>query len=112
MARLRSCCAWGASGGGAAHGRGGLAGGHVDGRALPRPAVPATIVDVTGGGNAYIGGFLVGLGEGLGVVDAAARAAVSASFTLEQFGVPQFTPEKHAEALRRLDWALARIENI
>jgi sugar/nucleoside kinase (ribokinase family) len=76
------------------------------------PAVPTTIVDVTGGGNAYIGGFLVGLGEGLGVVDAAARAAVSASFTLEQFGVPEFTPEKHAEALRRLDWALARIEEV
>jgi sugar/nucleoside kinase (ribokinase family) len=76
------------------------------------PAVPTTIVDVTGGGNAYIGGFLVGLGEGLGVVDAAARATVSASFTLEQFGVPEFTPEKHAEAQRRLDWALARIEEV
>jgi sugar/nucleoside kinase (ribokinase family) len=74
------------------------------------PAVPTTIVDVTGAGNAYGGGFLVGLGSGLGVVDAAARAAVSASFALEQFGVPLFTPEKHAEAQRRLSWALERIE--
>jgi sugar/nucleoside kinase (ribokinase family) len=74
------------------------------------PAVPATIVDVTGAGNAYCGGFLVGLGLGLGVAEAAARAAVSASFALEQFGVPLFTAEKHAEAARRLAWAQARIE--
>ncbi|MFL5805297.1 MAG: carbohydrate kinase family protein, partial [Roseiflexaceae bacterium] len=74
------------------------------------PAVPTRIVDVTGAGNAYIGGFLVGLGSELRVVEAAARAAVSASFALEQFGVPLFTPEKHAEAQRRLSWALARIE--
>jgi len=76
------------------------------------PAVPTTVVDVTGAGNAYGGGFLVGLGSGLGVVDAAARAAVSASFALEQFGVPLFTPEKHAEAQRRLSWALKRIEEV
>ncbi|HEY3228958.1 MAG TPA: PfkB family carbohydrate kinase [Roseiflexaceae bacterium] len=73
------------------------------------PAVPTIIVDITGAGNAYCGGFLTGLGAGLGVVEAAARAAVSASFALEQFGVPLFTPEKDAEAERRLAWALERI---
>jgi sugar/nucleoside kinase (ribokinase family) len=82
----------------------------ADGARYRVPAVPTTIVDVTGAGNAYCGGFLVGLGSGLGVAEAAARAAVSASFALEQFGVPLFTAEKHAEAQRRLAWAQARIE--
>jgi sugar/nucleoside kinase (ribokinase family) len=82
----------------------------ADGARYRAPAVPATVVDVTGAGNAYCGGFLVGLGSGLGVAEAAARAAVSASFALEQFGVPLFTAEKHAEAQRRLAWARARIE--
>jgi cytidine kinase len=74
------------------------------------PAVPATIVDVTGAGNAYCGGFMVGLGAGLGLVEAAARAAVSASFAIEQFGVPLFAEETRAKAERRLAWALERIE--
>jgi sugar/nucleoside kinase (ribokinase family) len=82
----------------------------ADGVRYRVPAVPATIVDVTGAGNAYCGGFLVGLGSGLGVAEAAARAAVSASFALEQFGVPLFTAAKHAEAESRLAWARARIE--
>ncbi|HET9220875.1 MAG TPA: PfkB family carbohydrate kinase, partial [Roseiflexaceae bacterium] len=82
----------------------------ADGARYHVPAVPATIVDVTGAGNAYCGGFLVGLGSRLGVAEAAARAAVSASFALEQFGVPPFTAEKQAEAARRLAWAQARIE--
>jgi sugar/nucleoside kinase (ribokinase family) len=82
----------------------------ADGARYRVPAVPATIVDVTGAGNAYCGGFLVGLCSGLGVAESAARAAVSASFALEQFGVPSFTAEKHAEAARRLAWAQARIE--
>jgi sugar/nucleoside kinase (ribokinase family) len=80
------------------------------GERLRVPAVPATIVDVTGAGNAYCGGFLAGFGSGLGVAESSARAAVSASFALEQFGVPLFTAEKHAEAQRRLAWAQARIE--
>lgn len=51
------------------------------------PAYPVeTLVDVTGAGNSYCGGFLVGL-EATGDLFVAARyGAVSASFTLEQFG--------------------------
>jgi len=74
------------------------------------PAVPTTVVDVTGAGNAYCGGLLTGIGAGLSAVESAARAAVSASFALEQFGVPVFTAETAAEAQRRLAWALERIE--
>jgi sugar/nucleoside kinase (ribokinase family) len=75
------------------------------------PAVPPAIfVDVTGAGNAYCGGFLVGMGRGDEVALAAARAATSASFAIEQLGVPNFDAEKLAESGRRLEWALARIE--
>jgi len=55
------------------------------------PAVKDTIVDVTGAGNAYLGGMLVGLCEGLSFTESALRGAVSASFAIEQFGVCLFT---------------------
>jgi sugar/nucleoside kinase (ribokinase family) len=67
------------------------------------PAVPpAELVDVTGAGNAYCGGFLVGLGEKLGVLEAALYGAVSASFAIQQFGVPDFDAETFSEAKGRL----------
>jgi ribokinase len=51
------------------------------------PAVPITrVVDVTGAGNAYCGGFLVGLAETGDLEQAGRYGAVSASFALEQFG--------------------------
>lgn len=50
------------------------------------PALPARIVDVTGAGNAFCGGFVVGLAETGSMLQAACMGAVSASFTLEQFG--------------------------
>ncbi len=44
------------------------------------------LVDVTGAGNAYCGGFVVGMAETGDLHTAARRAAVSASLALEQFG--------------------------
>ena len=44
------------------------------------------IVDQTGAGNAYCGGLVVGLVQSNGPRKALCRAAVSASFPLEQFG--------------------------
>ena len=70
------------------------------------PAVPPrALVDVTGAGNAYCGGFTVSLARGLDAREAALRAAVSASFALEQFGVPRFQSIASAEVERRLAWA-------
>lgn len=74
------------------------------------PAVPARIVDVTGAGNAYLGGFLTGLGQGLDAREASLRATVSASFAVEQFGLPRFDENLPAEAERRLNWARERLE--
>lgn len=74
------------------------------------PAVPATITDVTGAGNAYCGGFLTGLGDELSLPEAAMRAAVSASFALEQFGLPDWQSAPVEEANKRLAWLRERVE--
>ena len=50
------------------------------------PAVAEKVVDVTGAGNAYCGGFLVGLAETSDLTQAGRYGAVAASFALEQFG--------------------------
>jgi len=51
------------------------------------PVAPVEgIIDVTGAGNAYCGGFLVGYAETGDPLQAARKGSVSASFALEQFG--------------------------
>ncbi|MBI5879061.1 MAG: hypothetical protein HZB53_15545 [Chloroflexi bacterium] len=77
---------------------------HADGRTWRIPAAPAQVVDVTGAGNAYCGGFVVGLCETGDPFEAGLRGAVSASFAVEQFGpapVERFAPD---EIARRLEW--------
>lgn len=84
-----------------------------DGRGWRLPAVPPTaLIDVTGAGNGYLGGFLTGLGDGLNVLEAALRGVVSASFALEQRGLPNWVVRPAAEAERRLQWARERVEEI
>jgi sugar/nucleoside kinase (ribokinase family) len=74
------------------------------------PAVPVSIVDVTGAGNSYVGGFLTGLGDGLSAPEAALRGAVSASFALEQFGLPAWRVPPTDIVEQRLAWARDRTE--
>lgn len=50
------------------------------------PAYPAVVRDVTGAGDAYCGGFLVGLAETGDPVEAALRGSVSASIVIEGIG--------------------------
>lgn len=75
------------------------------------PTAPATIVDVTGAGNSYCGGFLTGLGDGLSPLESGLRAVVSASFALEQFGLPAWTTPPKEEVQRRLQWARDRVQS-
>lgn len=73
------------------------------------PAAEATVVDVTGAGNAYCGGLLVGWCETQEVAHAAARAAVSAAVTIEQVGPPSITVDVLDGARGRVDAILAEI---
>ena len=56
------------------------------GDGLSEPA--SKIVDPTGAGNAYLGGFAIGLLESSDLVTAAKYGIVAASFALEHFGLP------------------------
>lgn len=74
------------------------------GRAVHVPAVPVQVVDPVGAGNAYCGGFLAGWLQTGDLREAALRGAASASFLVEQVGVPQTLDETvRAEARRRCD---------
>ena len=46
------------------------------------------VVDPTGGGNAFLGGLAVAMARGRGIEEAAIWGSVSASFAVEQVGVP------------------------
>jgi ribokinase len=50
------------------------------------PAYPSRVRDVTGAGDSFCGGFLVGLSETGDVVEAALRGNISASMTIEGTG--------------------------
>ena len=69
---------------------------------LPPPFVE-NIIDVTGAGNAYCGGFIVGLSTFNDVIKAGAYASVSASFAMEQFGALYQRPDFENEAIQRLN---------
>jgi len=65
-------------------------------------AAPASIVDVTGAGDAFCGGFASGLAQGLDPLEAARRGTVSAAFAAEGFGSLALTSVTPADASARL----------
>ncbi len=58
--------------------------------------------DVTGAGNAYGGGLLVGYHRTRSSTEAGLYGAISAAITLQHLGVPTISQEIHAEARRLL----------
>lgn len=76
------------------------------------PAAPATVVDITGAGNAYCGGLLVGWHATGQVPQAAAMACVSAAITIEQVGPPLVDDSTLAEAKQRAAQILDSIERL
>lgn len=67
------------------------------------PAYPTHVVDVTGAGDAYCGGFMVGYQETGDPLLAACYGAVSASFVLQGFGALYATQFQRAQAEARLN---------
>ena len=66
------------------------------------PAVPTTVVDPTGAGNAYCGGFLAGYVQTGNALTAARFGAVAASFLVEQVGLPEINERLRTQAGLRL----------
>jgi len=66
------------------------------------PAVPATVVDPTGAGNAYCGGFLAGYIQTGDMLTAVHYGTVAASFLVEQVGLPEINERLLTQARLRL----------
>jgi ribokinase len=73
------------------------------GRLYHVPACPAEVVDATGAGDAYCGGFLTGIRELEDPVEAALRGTVSASFVIEDFGALHALERSRLQAAARLE---------
>jgi sugar/nucleoside kinase (ribokinase family) len=83
--------------------------GDQSGRLYRVPAAEARLVDVTGAGNAFVGGWLCGLARHKSMQEALAMASASASFEIEQYGLCRFTADKKAIRDARLSKVLSGI---
>lgn len=69
----------------------------------------SAVTDVTGGGNAFLGGFVAALAQRASISRALAQGSVSASLAIEQLGLPTLTSDNTHElwngqtAMDRLD---------
>ena len=82
------------------------------GTLIHTPAHPAKVVDATGAGDGYCGGFLTGLVANRPLAECAAMGAVSASYVVEACGALQTATPDAASRDARLQRVLAdtRIE--
>ena len=81
------------------------------GRTVHVPSYPAAVVDLTGAGDAFCGGFLVGWVETGDLLRAAAMGTVSASFAIEGVGPLPLFHVARGEAERRLNHLLDRLSS-
>jgi ribokinase len=72
-------------------------------------ALPVAVVDTTGAGDAYAGGFLAGMIATGDALEAALRGTVSASFAVEGYGAEAGLDARLAEAERRLEALRGRV---
>lgn len=78
----------------------------ASGRMIRVSAYPARIVDTTGAGDSFCGGFLAALLQNRGDLETAARAgAVAAAFAVSGYGAdPMFSAEPGEARRRLLEW--------
>jgi sugar/nucleoside kinase (ribokinase family) len=76
------------------------------------PAYPTRVVDVTGAGDAYCGGFMVGYQETGDPVLAGCYGAVSASFVLQGLGALYALEFSRDQAQARLDELRSRVRPV
>lgn len=76
------------------------------------PAFPAGVIDTTGAGDSFCGGFIAGLVAGEDVVTAAAMGTVSASYIVETYGALETAIPTATERMARLHHVRARIHPV
>jgi ribokinase len=74
----------------------------TDGSKRTIPVLPSNVVDLTGAGDAFCGGFLAGMVLTGDVVTAASYGTVSSSFAIEGPGISRLLAATPAEASERL----------
>lgn len=67
------------------------------------PAIPARVVDVTGAGDAFCGGFVAVYVDSGDVAEAAWRGAATASMAIEGYGALHLLHRERAETERRIE---------
>lgn len=75
------------------------------------PALECDVIDPTGAGDAYCGGFAAGMSQGRSAIECALMGTVSASFVVEQIGTRGLfdaTPEDAHTRRDHLDLVLSR----
>lgn len=82
--------------------QGSIAGGQEGSIVRIPPARVDEVVDVTGAGNAFCGGFLVGYATSGDILQAGKYGSVSSSFAIEQYGAVYPVSDRQREARRRL----------
>ena len=93
--------------------RGSLVARRGEGCAWYSPAVEvAEVIDQTGAGNTYCGGFVVGYCRSGDVARAGCYGAAAASFALETVGAARIPEDRAARWLRRLDAARAGLRRV
>jgi sugar/nucleoside kinase (ribokinase family) len=80
----------------------------AQGRGVRVPAVPVTVVDTVGAGNAFCGALLATY-EAQGIERAACHAVAAASYLVEQYGLPPVPPDP-TDYERRFDYAQGALE--
>jgi sugar/nucleoside kinase (ribokinase family) len=76
------------------------------------PSVAAEVIDATGAGDAFCGGFLAGFAQFNDVAEAALRATVSASFALASVGPTALAAVSADAASARLADARRRMTRV
>lgn len=81
-----------------------------DSHYISLPSIASEVVDATGAGDAFCGGFLAGYAETGQAVEAALRGTVSASFAVAGLGPSTLAEAESAEAHARLATLRGRVE--
>lgn len=84
---------------------------HAD-RGFRVPIVPVEVVDTTGAGDAYCGGFMVGFHKTNDALEAALMGTVSASYAIQGYSAWQMLQADISKAQDRLDRVKALVEPI